>query len=268
VAITVPKVELHAADACNLSCTGCTHYADHGLPAGVLAPQTAAAWLGAWAGRIAPLRFTLLGGEPLLNPDAGVLLGLVRATWPDTRLRLVTNGLLLPRRPELWPVLVATGTILTISVHARAGAYRRRFEPALRLARERAAELGVLLDVRDSVAGWYKLYRGAGPDMRPFADGDPNASWAACQTRHCVTLRDGVLWKCPPLAHLPVVADRHGLGNVPQWQPYLAYRPLPPSAGDDEIRRFIAARAEPACGMCPARPAYFEKSVTGEAAPW
>ena len=26
--ITVPKLEMHLADACNLQCTGCTHYSE------------------------------------------------------------------------------------------------------------------------------------------------------------------------------------------------------------------------------------------------
>jgi hypothetical protein len=265
--ITIPKLEMHLADACNLRCTGCTHFADQGL-AGVLAPVIGARWLRCWAERVSPVRFSLLGGEPLLNPDVAQFVRLARATWPRTELRLVTNGLLLPRHEELWSALADTRSILTISLHSRAEEYVRRLTPALSLARRRCAELGLRLDERDAVNGWYKLYQGAGPAMQPFTDGDPAASWSVCQTKHCLTLRDNALWKCPPLAHLPLAARRHGLDRQPGWRPYLEYRPLPVTASDDEIRRFVARRAEPACGMCPARLRYFEKSVSGEPAPW
>src|SRR5205823_3285722 len=146
---------------------------------------------------------SLLGGEPLLNRRLPDYLRLVRSLWPDTRLRLVSNGLLLTRRPQLWEVLRETDTTLTVSVHSRGAVYRDRLQPNLELARSRAAEFGFRFEERDCVESWYKLYQGAGAAMEPFTDGDPRASWTACTTKHCVTLQDGALWKCPPLAHLP-----------------------------------------------------------------
>ncbi|MFA1550223.1 radical SAM protein [Actinomadura chokoriensis] len=265
--ITVPKIEMHLAHACTLRCTGCAHYADHGLP-GVLPLQDGAAWLTGWGARIRPVTFSFLGGEPLLNRRVPDFLRLARGLWPRARLRLVSNGLLLHRKPELWDVLGETGTTLTVSVHSRDDAYLARLRPNLELARARAAEIGFRLEERDSVEGWYKLYRGSGAAMEPFTDGDPRASWTACTTRHCVTLQDNALWKCPPLAHLPLVASRHGLGDRPSWQPYLRYRPLPLTATADEIRAFFARGPESFCGMCPARHTHFTKSVTGAPAPF
>ena len=265
--ITIPKLEMHVVDACNLRCTGCTHYADHGLR-GVLDLPTGQAWLAAWGRRIAPLRFSLLGGEPLLHPDITGFLRAVRLTWPGTELRLVSNGLLLPRRPELWAVLADTDAVLTISQHSRAAGYLERFEPVLDLARERAADHGVRLEVRDCVDGWYKLYLGAGPAMLPFATADARRSWRACQTKHCLTLRENALWKCPPIAHLPSVAARHRLDPDGPWQPFLAYQPLDVEASDDAIRRFVGRQDEPVCQMCPTELRTFEKSVTGAPAGW
>ena len=142
--------------------TGCTHYADHGLH-GSLELSVATEWLAAWSRRVSPLRFSLLGGEPLLHRDVRTrFLTVVRETWPAAELRLVTNGLLLARHPELWPVLASTGAILTMSEHARTPEYAARFAPAARSARERASAAGVRLEVRDCVTGWFKLYRGAG----------------------------------------------------------------------------------------------------------
>lgn len=265
--VTIPKLEMHITDACNLRCAGCTHYADHGLR-GRLELSVATQWIAEWSRRVSPLRFSLLGGEPLLHRDVPRFLVVVRETWPGAELRLVTNGLLLARHPELWPVLASTSAILTVSEHARTPEYAERFAPALRLARERASDFGVRLDVRDCVTGWFKLYRGAGPAMRPFEDGDARRSWRVCETKHCLTLRDNALWKCPPVAHLPVVAAMHGLAAEGSWRPYLAYEPLELSATDDEIRGFVGRREEPVCEMCPVNLRSFEKSVTGGPAPW
>jgi organic radical activating enzyme len=265
--ITVPKVEMHVAHACTLQCTGCTHYADHRLR-GVVSLAVGSDWLRSWGVRIQPVHFSFLGGEPLLNPAVPNFLRLARSLWPLTRLRLVTNGLLLHRTPMLWAVLAETDTLLTVSVHSRANSYRTQLAPNLELARARAREFRFRYEERDSIAGWYKLYRGHGAAMEPFTDGDPNASWAACLTKHCVTLQDNALWKCPPLAHLPLVAARLGLAERSSWQPYLRYRPLRITATADEIRAFFALGAESFCGMCPVQHSHFIKSVEAAPAPY
>ena len=93
-----------------------------------------------------------------------------------------------------------------------------------------------MLEERDSIGEWYRLYRGDGARMEPFDEGRPFASWRVCRTRHCVTLRDNALWKCPPLAHLPAAAKKLALHENVRWKPYLAYEPLEPRATDDEIQ--------------------------------
>lgn len=259
--ITVPKIEMHLAHACNLRCHGCTHYADHRLP-GIVPLAEGSRWLRDWSRRIAPVNFTFLGGEPLINRHAATYLRLARELWPVARIRLVTNGLLLGKSSGLWDALADSGATLTISVHSREPSYTAVLAPALELARANATTFGFALEERDSISEWYKLYRGYGANMEPFDDGDPAASWKVCRNKHCVTLQDNALWKCPPLAHLPRVAEKYGLSRRDSWQAYLAYRPLTLAATDREIVAFVARREESFCGMCPTRLEYFEKSIS------
>lgn len=259
--ISVPKLEMHLAHACNLRCDGCTHYADHALP-GLVRLADGGQWLRSWSERITPVNFTFLGGEPLINAETGSYLRLARTLWPRTRLRLVTNGLLLDRRPSLWDVLAETRTTLTVSIHSRAAWYTARITPVRELARSHAASDGFVYEERDATREWYKLYRGHGASMEPFDDGDPAASWRVCRNKHCVTLQDNALWKCPPLAHLGRVAAKHGLAERASWQPYLRYEPLTLATSDEELVAFFARREERFCGMCPTRLEFFEKSVS------
>lgn len=259
--LTVPKLEMHLAHACNLRCEGCAHYSNYGFP-GVVALEDGGPWLRAWSARLRPVHFTFLGGEPLLNPALVAWLDLARELLPHTRLRLVSNGLLLHRWPTLWSALARTSTRLTISVHSSEPGYQQRLRAELAPAREAAARAGVELELRNSIDDWVRLYRGHGAAMEPFDDGEPATSWGACASRHCVTLQDNALWKCPPLAHLPRVAARFALASRPAWRPYLAYRPLQLDASDEELAAFYARGPEPSCGMCPARPEHFEKSVS------
>jgi hypothetical protein len=257
----VPKLEMHLAHSCNLRCESCSHYSNYGFR-GIISLSLGGAWLRSWAARIEPLGFSFLGGEPLLNGEVPGYLRLARHCWPRTELRLVTNGLLLTRwGPTLWASLSETCTLLTVSVHSRNPDYQRRLAAILKLVRANADRYGFHWEARNSVIGWYRLYRGAGPDMVPFNDGNPSASWRACQNKHCVTLQDNALWKCPPAAHLPRVAARFCLEHKVGWSVPLRYKPLAIDASDNEIRRFFAQREEPICGMCPAKLEYFEKAI-------
>jgi hypothetical protein len=258
--ITVPKVEMHVAETCNLSCEGCNHYANYHFK-GMLALAEGGSWLKAWGERVAPVHFSFLGGEPLFNPELPEYLLLARRIWPHARLRLVTNGLLLSRRGDIWPALEQTRATLTVSIHSDEQPYRSRLERQLERARAEAARRRVRLEARDSITGWYRPYRGWGPEMKPFDDGDPAASWRVCKSRHCVTLRNNALWKCPPLAHLPPVAERFELWRDPAWEVPLAYRPVTLEASDDQLRAFFARGPELACGMCPSKPEFFVKAV-------
>ncbi len=258
--ITVPKIEMHLAHACNLSCQGCTHYADHGL-SGTVSLADGEVWLRSWARRIVPVRLSLLGGEPLLNRETPDFLRLARGLWPHTRIRLVTNGLLLRRSKGLWEALAETNGLLTVSIHSLDPAYLAELAPLLDLARSKAENLGFGYEERDSVSGWYKLYRNEGPFMEPFQENDPRGSWTVCENKHCVTLQDNALWKCPPLAHLPRLAQKYHLADRPTWAPYLRYEPLGLDASDEEIAAFFSRRQESYCGMCPTRLEYFEKTI-------
>jgi Radical SAM superfamily/4Fe-4S single cluster domain len=252
---------MHLAHSCNLRCENCSHYSNYDL-GGIVPFSEGATWLQAWAPRVEPLRFSFLGGEPLLNPEVSDYLRLARQVWPHTLIRLVTNGLLLERWGEpLWEGLAETETLITVSIHSRDAKYSGRMAKVLQTIRIKTEQYGIRWEKRDSINGWYRLYRGSGPGMTPFTDGSPESSWKSCQNKHCVTLQDNSLWKCPPIAHLPRVAAKLGLDRHGVWSLPLAYQPLTLDANDDEVRLFFGRRAESICSMCPAKLEYFEKSI-------
>jgi organic radical activating enzyme len=259
--IRVPKLEMHLAYGCTLRCEQCSHYSNYGL-GGSLSLDEGSAWLKNWSARVEPVHFSFLGGEPLLNSDVPRFLLLARHLWKHTHIQVVTNGLLLPRcTQEFWIAVSQTETILTVSIHSRSPRYLESLRAALSILSERAQQYAFRFQLRNSIEGWYRFYRGTGPDMLPYMDGDPAASWAVCRNKHCVTLEKNSLWKCPPMAHLPRVASSFGLHSKHDWSTPLRYKPLELTATDDEIREFFARRAEAACSMCPASLTFFEKTI-------
>lgn len=244
------NLELHVSHACNLACESCAHYSNQNHK-GVLPLETGREWLAAWSRRLMPRQFSLLGGEPCLNPRLADFVWLARETFPGSQIILVTNGFLLSRHPRLPVALHRTETALHISVHHESEEYQRRLAPVRELVADWECRWKIDVRWRPSFGSWTRRYRGFGPDMKPYDDGDPEASWRNCPAKWCLQLHEGKLWKCPAIAYLGMQDRKYGLG--PEWRPYLGYEPLPPDCTDEELREFVARQTEPICGMCPAR---------------
>jgi len=253
------KLELHVAHGCNLSCESCSHYSNH-AHSGIVSLEDADHWMALWSNRVSVKRFALLGGEPTIHPQLPRFVGLVRRHWPQTEIEIVSNGFFLHRHPSLPAVLAAdTDARLIISVHHDSEEYQQRLKPVFALLEAWRRDHGVVAKIRPASRNWSRRYEGFGDTMRPFEDGDPRASWQTCPARHCKQLHEGRIWKCAPLAYLPMQKAKYRLSE--KWDPYLGYKPLDPDCSDAELRAFAALEAEAACGMCPAKTRSFELPV-------
>ena len=253
------KLELHVAHGCNLACESCSHYSNHGH-AGTVSVEEADRWMGLWSRRVSVDRFTLLGGEPTIHPQLPRFVGLVRRHWPQAQIEIVSNGFFLHRHPSLPSVLAADPDArLIISVHHDSEEYQARLKPVFALLEDWKRDHGVAVRIRPAARNWTRRYEGFGDAMLPFEDSDPRASWEICPARHCKQLLDGRIWKCAPLAYLPMQKARYRLSG--KWDPYLAYKALDPGCPDAELVAFAAMEDEAACGMCPAKERVFELPV-------
>jgi organic radical activating enzyme len=250
------NLEIHVSHACNLSCESCSHYSNHNHK-GMVSLDEARRWLEPWSRRLRPATFSLLGGEPATHPDLSDFIPMTRNLWPRAQIRLVSNGLLLHRHPELPKRLSEAGdAVLEVSLHHRSQAYARRIEPVLALLREWRSTYRIQIRLTDSFSQWTRRYKGYGAAMEPFEDDDPRLSWENCPARYCRQIVDGKLFKCGPLAYLPMQQQKFGLSE--KWQPYLAYRPLNPDCPDEELAEFLGYEEESYCRMCAADPPRFE----------
>ena len=95
------NIEFHVAEHCNLSCKSCNHFSS--LAEKKFADPRAFA---KDVKRLAELsnkkikRFCLLGGEPLLHPQINEFMKICRENLADTRVAILTNGILLTSMPE------------------------------------------------------------------------------------------------------------------------------------------------------------------------
>jgi len=86
---------------CNLNCKGCSHFAPivekHLVSPDIIAKDLIQ--LASITGNDIPL-LDFIGGEPLLHPNLIDILADARSIFPNTAIKIVTNGILLPSQDE------------------------------------------------------------------------------------------------------------------------------------------------------------------------
>jgi MoaA/NifB/PqqE/SkfB family radical SAM enzyme len=65
---------------------------DHNRSEGSVSLADATAWMQSWSEKISMDTLVITGGEPTLNPDLFEIIKTARSCWPDTHIKLVTNG--------------------------------------------------------------------------------------------------------------------------------------------------------------------------------
>jgi MoaA/NifB/PqqE/SkfB family radical SAM enzyme len=254
---TFNRLEIHVANACNLTCESCSHFSNGGHK-GILSLKDAETWMKLWNHRIQPATFRLLGGEPLLNPMLIDLLYLSRDCWRASAITLVTNGLLLSKHPNLPIALEECNVNLHISIHDDSPEYREKAIRIDDIVRTWKAKRYFRVEYHYSYVGWTRRHKGIGRSVMPYEDNNPRKSWEICPARECHQLFRGKLWKCAPIAYLRLQKEKYpDLSSA--WDPYLAYEGLDAGCSDQELETFLSSEHESICDMCPSNPHRFNK---------
>lgn len=282
--LVIPKLDMHIADSCNLHCEQCDHFSNYKFTK-VFSCDIIKSWCEPWSKRILPRAFHILGGEPLMNKEVVDIVYSMREIWPSSEIVLWSNGLLAKNFPDLPKALKETNTRLEITNHSTANsqAYDRKFQESIEVLKEWYVEYQPNITIHDNAGhhakfgmengqfvvythhidvgpegtSWERFYHGYGKNIRPYNDGDPQASWDNC-TSKCPQLYEGRIHKCAPLTFLPLMDRKFGLSE--EWKPYLEYTGLSPVCTDEELVGFFNKGAEAFCGMCPInRPKFISK---------
>ena len=230
--LPMANLEIHVAHGCNLRCESCSHYANQGHGR-IVSIEDADRWMKLWNRRVRPAVFSLLGGEPAMHPQLADFVRMSRKNWPEAELRLITNGFLLRRHPDLPAALRDTGTRLFLTVHHDSPQYREKIQPIVDLVETWVRSHGIQVEYLHSHKNWTRRYKGSGSTMEPFDDRQPRVSWENCVAKGFYQLFEGQIWKCAPLAYLQLQAAKYELSG--RWRPYLQYQPLRPDCTSEEL---------------------------------
>lgn len=180
---TLDYLEFHLADHCNLNCAGCFHYAPFAERrlADIESLRRDFARLADLFGNIRHVR--IMGGEPLLHPQVVAAAKIVRDAFPRSRVRVVTNGILLPGfkgLEELAKLRVGIDWTKYPPVSDKGDEIRRICQ-----------EAGVGLRVTENSSFMARL--------RPDGSSDVRKAFRWCRDRmYCPLLDDGRIYLCAP----------------------------------------------------------------------
>lgn len=197
--------EINVAEHCNLRCRGCSHMSPV-LPKALVNPEDVYRDLRTLARHYRAEHVRLLGGEPLLHPALAAVAEAVRESGITSRIRVLTNGLLLSRAPAaVWDAVDQ----IHVSMYPDHEVARVDME----MWAHRAAEAGV-----DLVVKRFGYFREAyseitNSDARLVCD-----IYATCQVAHvwrCHNVSRGYFFKCPQAIFLNRLLGRpHGTDGI------------------------------------------------------
>lgn len=177
---------------CNFNCKGCGHYANlfNKMPESHNIYE-----IGDFKRDIKLIsentevfRLRMLGGEPLLYPYLIESLEFTRECFPNSDIRLVTNGvLLLKASAELLQCIFENKIGLDISV----------YKPTYKVKNEIIARLdafNIRYDFEGLEEGYIEAFR---KNVSLNKINNPQKSFEECPDKQCLTLMQGKLYKCP-----------------------------------------------------------------------
>ena len=237
------------AYSCNISCQGCISISDIKRN-GIESYEEITSWLQLWHEKIAPKLVTIFGGEPCLHPKLIEICLAVRHTWPDTKIRLITNGYLLNNFDSIsWHQF--DNFEIQISVHRKDHeSYINQNIKNILLHKKdwqvkkfggndhkQLAWISSNLTIYKSIFQHFVVPYKKG--FQPY-NSDPVEAHKICGASATPILYKGKLYKCPPVANIIDITNTH-------YKNYCGYDV------DDDLKEFVdnIGKPEAVCGFCP-----------------
>ena len=244
-----PRLDLMIAYSCNIACAGCISISDRKRD-GVASLDDISAWSTKWKDYIDPEIITVFGGEPCLHPKLIAVCQGIRSAWPNSVIRLITNGYLLDNfDPKDWFTLGKFE--MQISLHRQD--HRSIIDSAIKnilLHRsdwKTTTHGGIDHKQIAWTSGSVTIYKSVFKDfVVPYKDdikpwhSDPAEAHKICGSPNTPILYKGLLYKCPAVANAIDISGEN-------WFDYHAYDV------SDDLTEFISniGRPETVCGQCP-----------------
>jgi organic radical activating enzyme len=208
--------EFYITNVCNLTCQGCNRFNSFKFKGW----QSWNAWHDTyqmWSQEIDLGRITIMGGEPLLNPEFYQWVEGISAVWPRTHVMIASNGTQLHRHKKLYNLLLENPRIgINVSIHNKMHkkqiiekvknfltapfeyiADTTKYRESLEIIDDRGIRIKIFYNwwfhqgaiIGDPESGGLRLH-----------DSDPIKAHDICHSKTCHHFDHGRLYKCGPSA--------------------------------------------------------------------
>lgn len=192
----LPYLEIPLVEHCNLNCRGCSHFSP-------LAKETVYDLdefkkdILQFKGMIDTISLIrILGGEPLLHPQIIDFIVIVRNMYPESEIRIVTNGILLNSMSvDFWEAVKEHDVVIQITLYP---IFFKNEEKLIAMLRDKKV--------------LYKIYR-TSRFRKPIRAEERNVcgnlpkDWIRC---HCTNLYKGKFSACAMVMFMPLFNHRFG----------------------------------------------------------
>lgn len=249
------RLDIMIAYSCNIACRGCISISDRRRN-GIEPLDRVLYQLARWGSVVEPEVATIFGGEPCLHPDLIAIAQAIRTTWPNSIIRLITNGYLLDNfDSEQWFDLGAVE--IQVSVHRKDHEHviNNKIKKILELrhpwtvsVNDQSSEHKQIQWQHGSVTVYKSIfkdfvvpYRSDLNQIFPW-NSDPAAAHSICGAPDTPVLYQGKLYKCPAVANAMDITKQN----------WFEYQPVDI---DGDLAQFVAGIGcpESVCAQCPDR---------------
>lgn len=245
------NLDIHISEHCNLNCKGCTHYSPVAEKE-FIDPETLEKSLMKLSKYNKIFKaIQLLGGEPLLNSEIVKIIPLVRKYFPNSKIILFTNGLLLnfinQNLPDFWSIVHENHIVVKVtqypinlnvdSIKNICDEHKVKVEFCNNKDKHQWFSFKLKREKNNLIAfryKWLKLFQ--------------------CPTYHCIQLVGTTLFPCPHSAYMRHIKNRFNLKLNHSKEDYLDIMNINSS---QEIRKFMI-KTVPFCRHCGAN---YKKSI-------
>lgn len=195
---TIDFLDIRLVDHCNLNCIGCNAYSPLAQEC-YLDIDSFESDINRLHSLIGDrlIRLNLMGGEPLLHPNAESFAGIARSAFPESRINYTTNGLKVFSMPDsFWKALRDN------DIELRYTRYPIDFDYDKMVEYVHSKGVNAIYSGGDkSIATFRRL------PLNPGGFYNTKQMYVRCPYIDCTQLRNGKLFRCPPCAMSDVLND-------------------------------------------------------------
>ena len=247
------QVEFVTNQNCNFRCLGCDSFSDIIKKPNFnnLVEQD----IVNWSKVLVPLsnknlinckKVKFIGGETLLTKNLSSFLKVAAENFTaDWEIGFHTNGLLLKKNEDLIRLCNDLNIRIYITVHFKNREYLEKLKENIDFTQKLTKDIRVV----NSAKNWYSFHRYDKGKIYPF-NNDSKLMYENCIASSCHQILNGYMYKCSRLSNLPAALKQTNQLEDPQWNKYLAYKPIHYSNTQEEILAFFNKKEEDVCTGC------------------